>query len=218
MPKLGQRAFARHVGVTLRAVQKAIQSGRIVVDSDGKIDADTAVAAWRRNTDDSRRSLTDQARQTAINRGSNASAPAPDDDDIDEDEEIGAKPADAAKEDPSLATYRDARAQREIVRLERERLELERDRETVLARDVAERLAFTAFRTVRDNVMNVPVRIKDVLAAETDPVRVEMLLEEELARALASINADALLQDTDEDDDDGSDRIVSEEDHGRDSS
>ncbi|HDR9028740.1 TPA: hypothetical protein QDB14_002939 [Burkholderia vietnamiensis] len=216
MPKLGQRAFARHVGVTLRAVQKAIQSGRIVVDSDGKIDADTAVAAWRRNTDDSRRSLTDQARQTAVNRASDALEPALEDDD-DRDDDNGASTAGAAKEDPSLATYRDARAQREMVRLERDRMDLERERGTTLARAVAERLAFTAFRTVRDNIMNVPVRIKDVLAAEADPVRVEMLLEEELAQALASVDPEALLRETDEDDADGSDRILSEDHNGGDS-
>ncbi|MBY4866771.1 hypothetical protein K6W76_09650 [Burkholderia anthina] len=215
MAKLGQRAFARHVGVSLRAVQKAIQSGRIVVDSEGKIDADTAVAAWRRNTDDSRRSLTDQARQNAVTRAGDSLDPALEVDD--EDEEIGGRSAGAAKEDPSLATYRDARARREMVRLERDRLELERERGTTLARDVAERLAFTAFRTVRDNIMNVPVRIKDVLAAETDPVRVEMLLEEELAQALASVDAEALLRETDEEDADGGDRVLSEKDHGGDS-
>ncbi len=104
-----------------------------------------------------------------------------------------------------------------MVRLERDRLELERERGTTLARDVAERLAFTAFRTVRDNIMNVPVRIKDVLAAETDPVRVEMLLEEELAQALASVDAEALLRETDEEDADGGDRVLSEKDHGGDS-
>ncbi|POS05317.1 hypothetical protein C3Y08_25180 [Burkholderia gladioli] len=216
MAKLGQRAFARHINVSLRAVQKAIQSGRIVVDGDGKIDSDTETAAWRRNTDDSRRSMTDQARQNAVNRASDDFPSAPDDDEVDGDE-IDGQPAAATREDPSLATYRDARARREMVRLERDQLELARERGTTLARDLAERLAFTAFRTVRDNIMNVPVRIKDVLAAETDPTRVEQLLEEELTQALASVDAEALLRDTDEEEADGGDRILSEKDYGGDS-
>ncbi|ALP62813.1 hypothetical protein [Paraburkholderia caribensis] len=211
MAKLGQRAFARHVGVTLRAVQKAIQSGRIAVDTDGKIDADTAVAAWRRNTDESRRSITDQSRPSLGNAAfSMPSPPANPDDDVEEDD----LPAAASKEDPSMVAYRAARAAREQTRLERERMDLERERGTTLPLADAQRLAFTAFRTVRDNVMNIPVRLKDALAAESDPTRVESMLETELTRALASVDATALLRENDTDDDDGSDRSIPEEDYG----
>lgn len=213
MAKLGQRAFARHVGVTLRAVQKAIQSGRIAVDTDGKIDADTAVAAWRRNTDESRRSITDQSRPSLANAAfSMLSPPANPDDDAEEDD----LPAAASKEDPSMVAYRAARAAREQTRLERERMDLERERGTTLPLADAQRLAFTAFRTVRDNVMNIPVRLKDALAAESDPTRVESMLETELTRALASVDATALLRENDTDDDDGSDRSIPEEDYGGD--
>ena len=34
------RAYARHRGVSLRAVQKALKSGRIAAREDGQIDAD----------------------------------------------------------------------------------------------------------------------------------------------------------------------------------
>ena len=213
MARLGQRAFARHIGVTLRAVQKAIQSGRIAVDAEGKIDAETAVAAWRRNTDEARRSITDQSRPSLANAAfSMPSLPANPDEDGDDDE----VPAAASKEDPSMVAYRAARAAREQTRLERERMDLERERGTTLPLADAQRLAFTAFRTVRDNVMNIPVRLKDALAAETDPIRVESMLEAELARALASVDASALLSENDTDDADGSDRSISEDDHGGD--
>jgi hypothetical protein len=213
MVKLGQRAFARHVGVTLRAVQKAIQSGRITVDTDGKIDPDTAVAAWRRNTDESRRSFADQARPSLANAAfSMQSSPANADEDVEEDD----LPAGATREDPSMIAYRAARAAREQTRLERERMDLERERGTTLPLADAQRLAFTAFRTVRDNVMNIPVRLKDALAAESDPTRVESMLETELTRALASVDATALLRENNTDDDDGSDRSLSEEDYGGD--
>ncbi|NYH13439.1 hypothetical protein [Paraburkholderia bryophila] len=213
MAKLGQRAFARHVGVTLRAVQKAIASGRIAVDADGKIDADSAVAAWRRNTDESRRSITDQSRPSLANAAfSMPSSPA----NADDDEEYDDVPAAASKEDPSMVAYRAARAAREQTRLERERMDLEHARGTTLPLAEAQRLAFTTFRTVRDNVMNIPVRLKDALAAESDPIRVESMLEAELARALESVDATALLSDKDTDDADGSDRSISEDDNGGD--
>src|ERR1017187_6910129 len=44
------RAYARHRGVSLRAVQKALKSGRISTREDGRLDADVADANWARNT------------------------------------------------------------------------------------------------------------------------------------------------------------------------
>lgn len=64
MAEMSQRAFARHMGVALNAVQKAIKSGRIALNANGKIDAAIAETAWRRNTDESRRSFTDLSRST----------------------------------------------------------------------------------------------------------------------------------------------------------
>ncbi|WP_233444911.1 hypothetical protein [Paraburkholderia caribensis] len=200
------RAFARHMGVTHRAVQKAIQAGRIALNANGKIDAATAEAAWRRNTDESRRSFTDLSRPSLANAGSAAALPPAD---LDDDE----LPAVAStSEDPHMIAYRAARAAREQTRLERERMDLERERGTTLSLAEAQRVAFTAFRTVRDNVLNIPVRMKDALAAETDPIRIESMLEAELGRALASVDANALLSENETDDADGSDRSIPEED------
>lgn len=50
MPLVSLRRYAKHRGVSLRAVQKAIRSARIATTSDGKIDIDQADADWNRNT------------------------------------------------------------------------------------------------------------------------------------------------------------------------
>ena len=50
MAAVSLRAYAKHRGVTLKAVQKAIQSGRIHTTADGKIDAGQADSEWERNT------------------------------------------------------------------------------------------------------------------------------------------------------------------------
>ena len=50
MPVLSLRAYAKHRGVVMSAVQKAIQSGRIATTPDGKIDSDIADAEWKANT------------------------------------------------------------------------------------------------------------------------------------------------------------------------
>ena len=44
--RMSQRMYARYRGVTHRAVQKAIRSGRIVAEADGRIDPVRADAMW----------------------------------------------------------------------------------------------------------------------------------------------------------------------------
>ncbi len=48
---LSARGYARHRGVSHTAVRKAIKTGRISTDSDGKIDARRADREWDSNTD-----------------------------------------------------------------------------------------------------------------------------------------------------------------------
>src|SRR5437870_13277640 len=50
MEPMSLRAYARHSGVSLRAVQKALKSGRITEREDGRLDAEVADASWARNT------------------------------------------------------------------------------------------------------------------------------------------------------------------------
>lgn len=55
MARLSQRDYARHRGVRVYAVQKALKSGRITADKDGKIDPAKADIQWEQNTDPGRR-------------------------------------------------------------------------------------------------------------------------------------------------------------------
>jgi hypothetical protein len=50
MAALSLRAYARHRGVSLAAVQKAIQTGRIQTTAEGRIDVAQADQEWERNT------------------------------------------------------------------------------------------------------------------------------------------------------------------------
>jgi hypothetical protein len=50
MALVSQRAYAKHRGVSLAAVQKAIKAGRIRTAADGKIDVEQADRDWERNT------------------------------------------------------------------------------------------------------------------------------------------------------------------------
>lgn len=210
MSEMSQRAYSRHAGVSLRAVQKAISSGRISVTASGKIDAAQADIDWRKNTDPSRVSVADQQRQAdhsaAKKIGSalplDADDDLPGDDDVPEafsSRAVTPSSADAAvgADVAVRAAYLASRSSREATRAEKEALELAQLKGVLIEVAEANRLAFTTFRTLRDAVMNVPVRLRDQLAGETDAGRVEALLTSELIAALQSVDAGALLKDQD---------------------
>jgi hypothetical protein len=101
------------------------------------------------------------------------------------------------------AEYRKARAERERTRAEREALELEQLRGKLIDVAEASRLAFTAYRGLRDAFENIPARLKDQLAAESDPFRIEQQLAAEIAAVLSSFDVDAAVREKpDEDEDD----------------
>lgn len=171
------RAYARHREVSLSAVQKAIRYGRITKQPNGKINVRLADAEWAANTDIGKRGM---------------SAGDPDlDDPEDDDEEVV----------PQNSEYQRHRTSREEIRMEKERIELNKLKGQVLDLDDAKRLVFTSFRTLRDAIMNVPARTKDLLAAESDPYRIETMLESELAAALEAIDFKTMLTDQSQDQD-----------------
>ena len=55
--KTSIRGYARHRGVSDKAVRKAIDAGRITLDSDGQIDVTQADADWEENTDQTKQNL-----------------------------------------------------------------------------------------------------------------------------------------------------------------
>lgn len=183
------RAYARHRGVALSAVQKAITSGRIKKTVNGKINIAAADKAWAANTDLAKRP---------------PDAPAFDDPDLsDPDDDIDdIDDSDA----PVTSEYQKHRANREEIRVKKEQLELDMLMGNTIDLADAQRIIFTAMRTIRDAIMNVPARNKDLLAAEKDPARIEALLESELAAALQSIDVKSALkeQPNEEETEDGS--------------
>ena len=102
--------------------------------------------------------------------------------------------------------YKRARTEREQIRRDRERIELQREQGLVV--DVAEvvRLRFTEFRALRDALGNRATRTAPMLAVESDPIACERLVQEALNAVLSDFStqvlARAVTQDVDEDDDD----------------
>lgn len=100
------------------------------------------------------------------------------------------------------AEYRKARAERERTRADREALELEQLRGRLLDGDEMGRIAYTAWRGLRDALDNVSPRIKDQLAAESDPFHCDRIVHDEISAVLASFDVQASLGEKDEEGED----------------
>ena len=81
----------------------------------------------------------------------------------------------------------ESRAKSEHFRAELARLDLEVKEEQLVEASLVERQAFTSARTVRDSLGNIPDRLSNQFAAETDPVEIHKVLTDEIRKALESL-------------------------------
>lgn len=175
--RLGLRAYARHRGVRLSAVQKAIKDGRIERGKDGKIDRAAADQAWAENT--------------YTGWGGKRTSAA----------EEQAEPADEKKPDPpkdteaeeQSKTIRRAQATKEHYLAEKRKLEFELLSGKVVDREQRDREEFERLRFVRDELLQLADRIASALGSElgVDAGVVHSTIDTEVRRALEA-TADAL--------------------------
>jgi hypothetical protein len=197
MEPVSLRAYARHRGVSLRAVQKAIQAGRIERTPTGEIDVQTADTQWDRRTAPrpliAKRSgppqnLQKQKAVSAVDEGGQPLEP----------NRIPNTVAEPRKEPPrgdlpgaSAGDYSRARAVRENYLAHMSKLDFEERSGKLIKRDEVQVAAFNRFRTFRDGMLNLPDRLAAVLAAESDSARVHDILATEIRKALLEFADDA---------------------------
>lgn len=175
---ISQREYARRLGVSHVAVQRAVKAGRISTVG-GKIDPARADLQWHENTDQSkpRNRITGNPKQAKV-----AGEPSEPMDMVGADEVFGG---------PSTASgYAKARAARELYQAQLAKLELDRQRGTLVRADEVRLGAFNMARKARDQLIALPERLATVLAAIQEPAEVQRILEEEIERICQEI-ADA---------------------------
>jgi hypothetical protein len=187
--------MARRRGCTHGAVQKAISDGRIpesaIEREDGRIksiDFEAATLAWNANTD------VDQAARSiggaATVAGSAAATTGSGELPLETPAPKGAE-ATTGSTAPGAREVREANADGK--RLQNQLLELELLRETgaLVSREEVREIAARRYRAARDQILTVPDRVADILAAERDPARVHALLTNELEQALHGLSESA---------------------------
>ena len=85
---------------------------------------------------------------------------------------------------PSPSTYQEARAIREALNARLTKLEYEEKLGELVHASRVKKEAYETGRTLRDRMLAVPGRVAAVIAAETDPRKIERILTDEFRRAL----------------------------------
>lgn len=168
MPELlSAKSYAKHRGVSLAAVLKAITEERLKesVRRRGpgyQINQELADQEWAANTDSGQ-----GAPAHAKNRAELV------------------EPDDAEPGEP--ISYAEARAQHERFKARLAQLELEQREAKLVEAETVKREAFRVARLVRDSLLNLPDRVAGELAAETNQFKVHQRLVSEIRRALEDL-------------------------------
>lgn len=198
---LTQAQYAAHRGVSRAAVSKAVTAGRITLKN-GKVDQVAADAQWARNSR-MRIGYGIKSPPAAV-----APVPAPVPKPIPTPRPALAlasapvppppppppppappPPPDLPPELAMVDDYGHSRARREQAEADLAEMRREEERGMLIRVDAVRAVAATTFASTRDALLQIPSRVSQVLAAETDPSRVHDTLQTELHQALAQLSS-----------------------------
>jgi len=197
MALMGFREYARHRGVALKTVQRAVESGRIsqVVGKKGekKIDSKKADREWDSNTDVSKVPAAYAEKVEEFARKLKPIDRTPDniDDEIPDVEDFESED-DFLADDEKTPDFMKARARREEYMARIKEIEYRKLSGSLVAVEAVNKSLFKLARIVRDSMLSLPAKISHKLASETDAHAVSILLEKELRRALEELTHERL--------------------------
>jgi hypothetical protein len=157
--ELSLRAYARHRGVSETAVRKAIKSGRITKNKNGKVDPKIADQEWQKNTDPAQIKTANISEKPSNNFSSLAG--------------------------PS---YQQSRAIKEAYNAKLTRLQFEKESKKLISIDDVKISAFNAARMTRDRILNIPDRVIPQLVGKTNIFEMKEILKTELIKALEELS------------------------------
>ena len=151
---MSEREYAQHAGISRGAVQKARQSGRLVLNADGSIDAAASDARRTQTTDPGKQ----RAGRAALKPVPEAAVGA-----VSETLREQGLPAPAGA---GGMTYLQARTANEVLKAQERRIRLQTLKGEVVDRARAVSLVFRLARQERDAWAGWPARVAAVMAAD----------------------------------------------------
>lgn len=158
--ELSIRAYAKHREITEGAVRKAIKSGRITKNENGKIDPIIADNQWQQNSDPA------QLQNKTPETFENTETPA-----------LNAGPS-----------YQHSRAIREAYNARMAKIQFEKETGKLISANQVRIDAYNAGRVTRDRILNIPDRVIPMLVGKTEIKEMKEILKSELIKALEELS------------------------------
>jgi hypothetical protein len=188
MAMMSLRAYAKHRGCALNAVQAAIKAGRISWGGKGTlIDSELADNQWSANTNFNQQPaklLEEAARQAKIA----AAAGGDDGDDGDEGDVITPtvhKGRSIGESDASGLIK--AKADREYFEAKRAEMRFRAEAGELVPLNEVNQYVSGMIMRAKDIFMRMPRELRDRLAQEVDPIKCQRMLEKEVTRGLSTL-------------------------------
>lgn len=180
--KLTQAELARALGVSRQAIHKLVAEGKLPMDEDKRIDLDVARAAISGLHPGSK---TAQAVRDALAKSGDAPA------------EMGSAQVATMAATPPAAqdgdangmttSYHVARTLREVEEARMAKLKREEMEGQVIRVTAVEAVWAASLAQAREKFLQLSIRLSPLLAVETDPLKIDAMLQAELTEALQVI-------------------------------
>ena len=177
--RVTQAELARELAVSRQAVADLVKRQVLTLDADGRVAIDHARAIIAERIRPSAKTASAPLPTSAATTVQPATAPAP-------PATPPAAPPAAPHAPDTITSYHVARTLREAAEANIAQLRLAQMSGALIDRDAATQAAFTAFRTLRDNLSYIPRRVAGQIAAMTTARDVQMFLEDALRETLDS--------------------------------
>lgn len=155
------------------AMKDRIKAAIVMRGSSKMLDRDLALELWDKNTKVNNNSRVSPERQAHNRRPAETMKPAD-----------AVKAAVMALPDDAIPGVDVSRERKEHYQAELAKLELHQKRKDLLPAEQIKREAFSLAKTIREALINIPDRVANQLAGETDPQAVHMTLTGEITQAL----------------------------------
>ena len=158
--------LARFLGSTTKTVKRHIENGNISgkkIDDQWKINLNQALEDWREKVNPNFE-ISKRATVEAV---------------------VGSPPTKVVGDMKSLADWK---KEKEKWAAKKAQIEFEFKAGELVESKLVKQIAFETGRITRDNLMSFPDRLSHELAAEVDPKKISLILEEEIAKALDEIS------------------------------
>lgn len=169
------RAYARHRGVSLSAVQKAIASGRIHPEADGSIDPAKADAQWDRHTRMAQPTTQKVVTPKVVSH-----------------ERVVTSPPPSSPDESRGIDYHKARAVRETYAARLAKLDFEERSDKLISKDEVDTQFFTLARQLRDRLQQIPRKVAPeivaLVVADPDVRGVTDILDAAIREALEELS------------------------------